>query len=406
MPLPSFAAIIACAAVLLSAASTHAQFTSSPVNASKLEQTAYNVSGLLVSEFSTGSGAVVHHPNVVVSCAHVVFNEYDPFRPWLSDNLWFQKWHGGFFPNLSLGRPLRGYFALTGYSASARARGLSDVQTFALDFVAHYSYESLANGNFASAWPDGGIALRSSNQKLITGYPAGLYPYDSPKAFLMHATGPFNLAYHRVFDAYYELIGTSTGPGNSGGPVWVFDGSRPLLAGVLVAGLETKTGGLFDISGVRAVEGRSWQAISDAISVLSSENKVAIFPQGASPAIAIYGNTGLITNGDLSPGRFDNTFLGVTAGRSFSLQKSFVVRNEGDLPLQIFGKKVADLSGKDRRYFRISGGDKRVLAPYESTKFKVRFRPGRKKRYSATIALQSNDPNNPIYSFRIAAELK
>lgn len=57
----------------------------------------------------------------------------------------------------------------------------------------------------------------------------------------MHQTGGAQTGYFtdgifKEYDSYYETEKASTGPGNSGGPLLVWDGDEYLLAGILVSG--------------------------------------------------------------------------------------------------------------------------------------------------------------------------
>lgn len=227
----------------------------------------YSYTGLVVVQSApnsgalfSGSGAVVDHPRVVYSAAHVVFDE-NAVDPWLANVRWHRAWSSAAFPSTTAGKLMRGYKYIEGYAASAMAEGISDPATFNLDFVVYYSYEDTANGSFATSWgrdglgPSGVDRLKASAvAKLITGYPSGLHGGSSGDSvrYLMHQTGPFTTPFSSILSNYVGIYDVSTGPGNSGGPVWVMDtdSSTYKFAGVLVSGLERSLGAPDDFAGV------------------------------------------------------------------------------------------------------------------------------------------------------------
>ena len=247
-------------------------YTASPISAgsSAYAEYPYNFTGAILvahrSEpryVSSGSGAVVRNPRVVFSCAHVVFDKAAA-DPWLVNPRWHRAAALTSIPPTSAGQHLRGYQYFSGYTTAAQ-RSINSAGTFAQDFVVHYAFEDTAGGGFAGHWNDGVGALKSSRQKLITGYPNGLYSSDDGRRFLMHQTGPFFRAFESSSGTYLLISEVSTGPGNSGGPAWVSDGSQYLYAGVLVSGLQRSTGSSTDAAGVYGVDSSSNSLIEAAI---------------------------------------------------------------------------------------------------------------------------------------------
>ncbi|HEY1111524.1 MAG TPA: hypothetical protein VGE76_22910, partial [Opitutaceae bacterium] len=189
-------------AVLLSASAALAQtYTANqiPAGNTAYDSYPYNFTGMItVPNFGSGSGAVVRHPKVVFSCAHVVFDK-SAVDPWLSNVHWHRAWESGTAPSFSGGQTLRSYYRYTGYAAAARAQQNSS-QSFSMDFVVHYAFENTAGGGYAGWWNDGVSQLKSSTRtKLITGYPAGLYPGGNSGKYLMHRTGPFTRAFSTAY---------------------------------------------------------------------------------------------------------------------------------------------------------------------------------------------------------------
>ena len=258
--------------VVLGATLSAQTYTASPISAgsSTYGQFPYNFTGLIVVSkrsdprySASGSGAVVKSPRVVFSCAHVVFDKAAA-DPWLDNPRWYRAVALSSLPSASTGQALRDYLKFIGYTSSAQ-QSMNSASTFAQDFVVHFSYEDTAGGGYAGLWSDGVSALKSNRQKLITGYPAGLYPANDSRRYLMHQTGPFSLAFQSSSGAYVQISEVSTGPGNSGGPVWVSDGTQFFYAGVLVSGLERSRGDYADTAGVYGVDSSSSSLIDSAI---------------------------------------------------------------------------------------------------------------------------------------------
>jgi len=237
-------------------------YTASPISAgsSAYGEYPYNFTGAILVADRSGSGAVVRNPRVVFSCAHVVFNKALA-DPWLVNPRWHRAAAPTSLPPPSAGQHLRGYHYFSGYTNEANQTPAA----WALDFVVHYAFEDTAGGGFASYWNDGVAALKSSRPKLITGYPSGLYARDDGRRFLMHRTGPFSRAFESSSGRYLVISEVSAGPGISGGPAWVSDGSQYLHAGVLVAGLSRSIGGRTDAAGVYGVDSSSNSLIEAAI---------------------------------------------------------------------------------------------------------------------------------------------
>ena len=217
--------------------------------------------GLILSgDGSRGSGAVVRHPKIVISCAHVVHTPGQGYSK--QNNYWIRQWHQTTRPPTSQGVLLRDFYEMVGYASAVTTSGVTSRNAFASDFVCHYSYSNLAGGGAAGYWPDGRVPLAGNKQKYITGYRGELYPQGTP-TYKMQETGPFTSAYStRTYAEYMWNPKVFGGGGMSGGPVWV-DG---FFAGVHVSGAEEDPDG--DIiygAGVRAVTQDAWNLVDNAI---------------------------------------------------------------------------------------------------------------------------------------------
>ena len=256
---------------ILAAAKLAAQtYTASPITSANYSAYPYNFTGIITAPdrssglIDFGSGAVVRNPRVVYSCAHVVFDT-DALDPWLNNVRWYLGWSSGSSqPSQYSGQAMRGYYYYVGYAASALSSQTSSA-SFSQDFVVHYAYENTGNGGYAGYWTDGISQLLSTRTKLITGYPVGNYATGDSRKYLMHNTGPFTRAFSTTYGDYVGINEVSTGHGNSGGPVWVSDGTGYYFAGVLVSGLTRSQGDSTDIAGVYGVDASSLTLIDAAI---------------------------------------------------------------------------------------------------------------------------------------------
>ena len=99
--------------------------------------------------------------------------------------------------------------------------------------------------------------------KLISGYPAGRYNEGDPNEYRMHSTEFSNNMYVE-WGNYLGLDGVETGPGNSGGPVWVLRNGEWVFAGVLVSGAEYLNNQWSSI-GVYSLNKQGWGLITSAL---------------------------------------------------------------------------------------------------------------------------------------------
>jgi hypothetical protein len=227
-----------------------------------------NLTGLVYSEVGQGSGAIVRHPRIVLSCAHVVFDDYlqASASGWTDLNDFTLAWNGDTAPSAENAVPLRGYVRFSRYAETSLNPEKYNL-AFSEDFVAHFSYFNLTDNAPAAFWQDGVAALRSSAPKRITGYPAGLYNDGDPLQYRLHRTPDFLARLSIDFGRYLGAVGPSTGSGNSGGPAWVYDlkNHEWKFAGVLVSGLEKSRGDLDNEIGVVGANAAPWSLVTAAV---------------------------------------------------------------------------------------------------------------------------------------------
>lgn len=186
-----------------------------------------------------GSGCVAWDRRLVFSCAHVFYN-----NGWATGDHSFYPGYDSADEPTSGGVALRGFRKLVEYSANRELYGPKTAQAYDKDVTVFYNYTDIA-ASFA-AWHDGRAQLtRRDRRKLIAGYPALLYADGAEGFFFQHSTPSFRSPARRVKDtsSYYEFGGVTTGSGNSGGPVFVYnEKNQPVLAAVLVSGDAQRAG--------------------------------------------------------------------------------------------------------------------------------------------------------------------
>lgn len=217
-----------------------------------------------------GSAAVARHPQLLYSCAHVLWEDGTWAAP---SNIEFHRGlHQASSPPLGGDSP-RGYLHHANYSSEAT----SGSGKFDLDFSLLYGNSPF--GPASSYYATGGIAaVETDHLKKIVGYPSRNDATGEDGHYYQHVTGPFPNDGTRSLlkERYCTISGVSTGPGNSGGPVYVQDEDGVYrLAAILVSG-----GGLFGSqSGVYALDDEAHSMGNDAL------ERIAVGANGGSASV-------------------------------------------------------------------------------------------------------------------------
>ncbi|MBI2946819.1 MAG: immunoglobulin domain-containing protein [Verrucomicrobia bacterium] len=246
-----------------------------PLVSSQVETTPYRFTGLIIANADRfGSGAVIGHPNIVLSCAHVPYDADFDLNPWLGPVYWIWKPHGSDFQNWPTAKKFRGYAKFSGYQFISETSTVDHPGKRIFDFVAYYAFENLAAGAYGGAWTNGVAVLNTLAPKMATGYPSGLYAEGHPDAYKMHVTGPFYTPLGVGQGPSMIVDGVASGSGNSGGPLWVQDSVSGawLAAGVVITKANKLEGASINGLGVRALDADAWSLITEALGAAPPPN--------------------------------------------------------------------------------------------------------------------------------------
>lgn len=190
----------------------------------------------LGNDLYRASGVVARDPRLVYTAAHLLFHN----GRWATAVTFHPDYHRSTLPQGGGLRP-RGFRYLTSYVSQTRRHGETSVQSHADDFAVLYGHRDF--GPAVGYWINGGAAVRDAQQsKRIVGYPALLDHNGRTSGAFQHSTDYFKIGAVRSHGAYHVFDRVSTGPGTSGGPVYVIADGEDRLAGLLIAGTRSHAG--------------------------------------------------------------------------------------------------------------------------------------------------------------------
>ena len=125
----------------------------------------------------------------------------------------------------------------------------------------------------------------------------------------------------------------------------------------------------------------------------------AIQGTGTEPIIAVSGNSVTINNNDITPQTADFTNFGQARTDGETINRTFVIQNNGTATLNIFG--AVNITGTNAADFTITTPLASAIAPSASTSFQVTFNPSGAGVRNATIQITSDDTDLSPFSFAI-----
>jgi hypothetical protein len=220
--------------VIAAASSVSAQVTYS--KRTLVDESTGYLESYVAGDWYRGSGVIVRDPKLIYSCGHLFYEN----GVWATDYIFYRAYHKGYSPDPAEGAPPRGFRYFTTYSNNVEVYGGNSARAFAYDFTVFYGTEPF--GTAVGWWSDGGQVLRSERSKRIVGYPSRIEYTGAPGYYYQHATDWFSKPASQTQGAYHSFSKVSTGTGNSGGPVFVWEGGDYYLGGILVSGSDSTAG--------------------------------------------------------------------------------------------------------------------------------------------------------------------
>lgn len=195
----------------------------------------YRYNGAVISGLGRGSGFCAWNSKTFFSAAHVVYQG----SQWGLPPIWYPSANSAELDKTTA-IPSRGYYRWKEYADLAALTPAEDPgQTkYSRDVILAYAFKKLIKGKPAVLNLNGINDLKKKSNTLITGYPGeDMYLGGKIKGFFLHKTGPAITPYEKFAGNALATTFTSSGRGNSGGPVWTLNAkSQWTAAGVLVGG--------------------------------------------------------------------------------------------------------------------------------------------------------------------------
>jgi subtilisin-like proprotein convertase family protein len=149
----------------------------------------------------------------------------------------------------------------------AEESGIDTRGAFSRDISLAWGLEDFVEGEPAEIDFKGVNSLKKAKTSMITGYPAELDYTGESGGYFLHATEPDLTPFRQALttgSSYLYATHISTGPGNSGGPVWGQDESGQWkVSGLLVSGRPSEAGVYAMSSSVKSLLRAAAPAIAD-----------------------------------------------------------------------------------------------------------------------------------------------
>ncbi len=198
----------------------------------------YRYNGVVTTSSARGSGFCAGNRRILFTAAHMVFEGQD----WTTPPVWHPQTHS---TELSQDTAIqtRGYIRWRSYADLATSSAPKTPSAFNKDVAVCFSFKPLIPGKPAPLDFHGRSTLMDGVNCMITGYPAENPYLNKPiKGYFLHSTKPQWLGFKAYSGNAVQTTLITTGPGNSGGPVWTGNNRAGWKAsGVLVGGLPSET---------------------------------------------------------------------------------------------------------------------------------------------------------------------
>lgn len=125
-------------------------------------------------------------------------------------------------------------------------------------------------------------------------------------------------------------------------------------------------------------------------------------PNRSAPAeIEVQGLGQAIVDGDSTPTLDDLTDFGAANVNGGYVQRTFVIKNRGGLPLRLTGSPLVRISGPAAADFSVVYQPSQTITTETLTVFQIKFDPRAVGLRQATVTVSNNDSNEGSYDFKI-----
>lgn len=201
-----------------------------------------------------GSGTLIRR-HTVLTAAHVVFDTTAGFIV----NSTFTR---GLYDNYSFSKSqVIKADALSGYVAAADASTEDSLAAFTRDMGYVLIMDAPPDGTWGSYLADPSTLADSSNQFFVLGYPG--VTFDGRTMAYIVPSSTFTQVGSSTDSGLFENDGYSPEPGESGGPVYVYDGTSRNVVAETLGGIADSTGE-FNATFVRAIDKQANQFLTQA----------------------------------------------------------------------------------------------------------------------------------------------
>ena len=129
----------------------------------------------------------------------------------------------------------------------------------------------------------------------------------------------------------------------------------------------------------------------------------AIFTTLSLPQIQVSGNGVIIANNDNTPVLADHTVFGSADTTSAALERTFTIRNVGNLTLNLTGTPRVEVTGDHASDFTVIADPAASIIEDDSTQFSIAFDPSRAGRRKASVRIVCDDLEKTPFTFAISA---
>jgi subtilisin-like proprotein convertase family protein/V8-like Glu-specific endopeptidase len=257
--------------------------SSLPIEEGLLTENPYNLNGVVYSDDSRGSGVVAGHRNLFLTAAHVLFD--DEAGTWSHAPTWFGGVNSEDAPDEESGVNARGYFRWASYANQVALTGNNSRSSFSRDAALAWSFSPFTELEPAVVDFKGAVNLRNGVPSMITGYPALIDYTGNEGNYYLHTTLEEATRFKSEQGNYLYATHISTGPGNSGGPVWVRDEAGGWKAGALLVSGRPSEAGLYAFtSEIKSLFKSAQPALGETPGSVKSTSKVGVSSRFASLA--------------------------------------------------------------------------------------------------------------------------